>query len=78
MARIPSVVQAIQPRPRSSSSSESSLIIASGCNEARRSSSRRGMSWTPMLKNGRRRCDGALGLTRLETARGMLEITDRS
>lgn len=77
VARILSVVQAIQPVPGSSRpsvrtvSSEVALRF-----EALRSSSRRGISWTPMEKRGRSLCGGAVGSSRSLTARGMFESTD--
>lgn len=79
MARMLSVVQAIQPQPGSSlSSTTEGSGEAAAALEARRSSSRRGMSCTPMEKRGRRRWGGAVGERRSETARGMLERTERS
>lgn len=74
-----SVVQAIQPQPGSSRpsvwtvSSELALRF-----EALRSSSRRGISWTPMEKRGRSLCGGAVGSKRSLTARGIFESTDMS
>ena len=79
IARIESVVQAIQPHPCSSREyvfSESGVVAAAL--EARRSSSRRGISWTPIEKSGRRRWGGAVAERRSETARGMFERTERS
>jgi len=79
MARMLSVVQAIQPQPGSSlSSTTEGLDEAAAALEARRSSSRKGMSCTPMEKRGRKRWGGAVGERRSETARGMLEMTERS
>jgi hypothetical protein len=79
IARILSVVHAIQPHPASSLSSgtsESGEVTAAS--EARRSSSRSGMSCTPMANRGRSRCGGALDAKRSLTARGILESTDKS
>ena len=54
MASILSVVQAIQPLPGSSLSSGCSEPgVAAAALEARRSSSRSGMSWTPIENSGR-------------------------
>jgi len=54
MARILSVVQAIHPFPGSSLNSKCSEPgVAAASLDARRSSSRSGMSWTPMEKRGR-------------------------
>ena len=54
MARMLSVVQAIQPFPGSSLTSECSKPgVAAAALEARRSSSRSGISWTPIEKRGR-------------------------
>ncbi len=83
MARMESVVQAIQPQPGSSLSSgmEGTGELAAAAAvafDARRSSSRRGMSCTPIEKSGRRRWGGAVGERRSDTARGMLERTERS
>lgn len=80
MARIESVVQAIQPQPGSSRLvwGVESGVEAARALEARRSSSRRGISCTPIQKRGRRRCGGAEEERRSVTARGMLERTERS
>ena len=79
MAKMLSVVQAIQPFPGSSLISEiSGPEVPAAALEARRSSSRRGMSWTPMEKRGRRRWGGAVGARRSLTARGILDNTERS
>ena len=79
MARILSVVQAIQPLPGSSLSSGcSEPVVAAAALEARRSSSRSGMSWTPIENRGRSLWGGAVGASRSLTARGMLESTERS
>jgi hypothetical protein len=73
------VVHAIQPHPCSSRAYVSSeLGVVAAALEARKSSSRRGMSWTPIEKRGRRRCGGALSEMRSDTAMGMLERTERS
>lgn len=79
IARMESVVHAIQPQPCSSREyvfSESGVVAAAF--EARRSSSRSGMSWTPIEKRGRSRWGGALEEIISDTARGMLERTERS
>lgn len=74
-----SVVQAIQPLPGSSLTSEcSELGVAAAALDARRSSSRSGMSWTPIEKRGRSRCGGAVDARRSLTARGIFERTERS
>jgi hypothetical protein len=79
MARMLSVVQAIQPQPGSSLISEfSEPGVAAAALEARRSSSRSGMSWTPMEKRGRSLCGGAVDARRSLTARGMFERMERS
>ena len=79
MASILSVVQAIHPFPGSSLISECSEPgVTADALEARRSSSRSGMSWTPMQKRGRSRWDGELEARRLLTAKGMLERTEMS
>jgi hypothetical protein len=79
MARMLSVVQAIQPLPGSSLSSDCSEPgIAAAALEARRSSSRSGMSWIPMEKSGRSLWGGAVDARRSVTARGMFESTERS
>lgn len=79
MARMLSVVQAIHPLPGSSLSSEGSEPgVAAAALDARRSSSKSGMSWTPIEKRGRSLCGGAVDAKRSLTARGMLESTERS
>lgn len=78
MARMLSVVQAIQPLPESLSLSSVPEEAARAAREARRSSSKSGMSWTPIEKRGRNLWGGALGTRRSVTARGMLERTERS
>lgn len=79
MARILSVVHAIQPWPGSSLSACMEPGDATGgCLDARRSASRKGMSWTPIVKSGRSRTGGAVSARRSVTARGMLEMTDMS
>lgn len=79
IARIESVVHAIQPQPslsRASDVSEPGVVTAAL--EIRRSSSRRGMSWTPIEKRGRRRWGGAVEARRSSTASGILDKTERS
>ena len=79
MARMLSVEQAIQPLPGSSRNSECSEPgVAAAALAARRSSSRSGMSWTPIEKRGRSLWGGAVGARRSLTARGMFERTERS
>jgi hypothetical protein len=79
MARMLSVVQAIQPLPGSSRGSDCSEPgVAAAALEALRSSSRSGMSWTPMEKRGRSLWGGAVDARRSVTARGMFESTERS
>ena len=56
--------------------SDSGVVAAAF--DARRSSSRSGMSWTPIEKRGRSLWGGAIGERMSETARGMLERTERS
>ena len=73
------MVHAIQPQPGSSREyAVSESAVEAATLEARRSSSRRGMSCTPIEKSGRRRWGGAVDERRSETARGMLERTEMS
>lgn len=78
IARMLSVVQAIQPHPVLSLASSSEPGDVAAALEARRSSSSRGISCTPIENNGRSLWGGAFDANRSRTARGTLERTERS
>jgi hypothetical protein len=79
MARMLSVVHAIQPHPGSSLiSGASGFGVVTAAFEIRKSSSRRGISCTPIENKGRSLCGGAVDANRSLTARGTLESTDIS
>jgi len=82
MARIESVVHAIQPVPGSSRGisepGDVAVDVDGGLRIAWRSASRYGISWMPIWKRGRRRCGGASGDKRSSTARGIFDRIDRS
>ena len=79
MAKMLSVVQAIQPQPDSSRGSEASEPgVEAAAFDSRRSSSNRGMSCTPIEKSGRSRWGGAVEAKRSLTAKGIFERTEIS
>jgi hypothetical protein len=74
-----SVVHAIQPHPGLSLSSTSSDVdVTIVAFDARRSSSRRGISWMPIENSGLSLCGGAVDARRSLTASGIFERTERS
>jgi hypothetical protein len=79
IARILSVVHAIQPQPGSSlcSVTEDPGVVAAAL-AIRKSSSNKGISWTPIENSGRSRWGGAVEASRSLTAKGMFERTEIS
>lgn len=76
MARMLSVVHAIQPEPGSSASAGSSWSSSWPPRFAAACSSRYEISCTPTAKSGRRRWTGADGSITSQTDRGILERTE--
>lgn len=75
MARMLSVVQAIQPEP---ASPPESAVPSWRRLEASKSSMRKGMSCTPMVNRGRRRGVGDEGGSLSATEKGILERIEMS